>query len=30
MSHRTSQADYYQENREFILIKRKEGLGYKG
>lgn len=30
MSHRTSQAEYYRENREVILKRRKEVPGYGG
>jgi hypothetical protein len=30
MSHRISQAEYYRENREVILKRRKEVPGYGG
>ena len=30
VSHRTSQAEYYRENREIILKRRKEVSGYGG
>lgn len=30
MSHRTSQAEYYRENRDVILKRRKEVPGYGG